>query len=103
MTVRHRIAAMVFTTCLMAIPDKGSTEAVIGTRLLSAEPFIAAVRPVRVVRPQTVAFDWLANGKVADQAGKSTAAQKRNRVITGQGSWICSPAGFGKRSRCYAG
>jgi len=26
----------------------------------------------------------------------------RRRVAIGKGSYICSPAGFGKRSRCYS-
>ncbi|WP_460273455.1 hypothetical protein [Celeribacter sp. ULVN23_4] len=43
-------------------------------------------------------FDWLAGGQeVADASGTvltRVAAQ-------GSGSWVCSPAGFGKHSRCY--
>lgn len=26
----------------------------------------------------------------------------RKRVVVGNGSYICSPAGFGQRSRCYS-
>ena len=103
MTISHRFAALVVTACLMVFPVMVQAEAVIGTKLLSAEPYVAAMRQVRAVKPQAVAFDWLANGSVAFSASKSKTAQKRNRVITGEGSWICSPAGFGKRSRCYAG
>ena len=103
MTVSHRFAALALTACLTVVPVIGQAEAVIGTRLLSAEPYVAAMRQIRVVKPKTVAFDWLANGAVASSGRKFKTAQVRNRVITGEGSWICSPAGFGKRSRCYAG
>ena len=103
MTVPHHFAALALTICLTVFPAIGQAEAVIGTKLLSAEPYVAAMRQVRAVKPQAVAFDWLANGSVASSARKSKTAQVRNRVITGEGSWICSPAGFGKRSRCYAG
>lgn len=103
MTVPNRFAVLAFTACLLVVPAMGHAEAVMGTRLLSADAYIAAQRHVRPVKPQAVAFNWLANGADAPSAGISKAAQKRYRVISGQGSWICSPAGFGKRSRCYAG
>lgn len=103
MTAPHRFAALALTACLMILPATGSSEAVIGTKLLSPAPHIVALRPAKLLKPQAVAFNWLANGAPAASAIKSKAAQKRYRVITGQGSWICSPAGFGQRSRCYAG
>lgn len=31
-----------------------------------------------------------------------TRGKARKRVALGKGSYICSPAGFGKRSRCYS-
>ncbi len=103
MTTSHRFAVLAVTVGLMFLPSIGNAEAVIGTRLLSAGPLVASTRAAAPVRPHAVAFDWLANGASAASKSKSKAAQKRNRVITGQGSWICSPAGFGQKSRCYAG
>ncbi|MGB8811763.1 MAG: hypothetical protein WCC57_01110 [Paracoccaceae bacterium] len=103
MTVPRRFAAMALTACLMILPVSGSTEAVIGSELLNPVSHIAAVRPVWGAKPQPVAFNWLANGAAAPTAGKAQTTQKRYRVITGRGSWICSPAGFGQRSRCYSG
>ena len=36
-------------------------------------------------------------------AGPSRGTQtRRKRVAVGNGSYICSPAGFGQRSRCYS-
>lgn len=103
MTAPHRFAALALTACLMILPVSGSSEAVIGTKLLSPAPYIVAMRPAKVLKPQAVAFNWLANGSPAASTLKSKAAQNRYRVISGHGSWICSPAGFGQRSRCYAG
>ncbi len=103
MTMPHRIAALALTVCLLALPTSGSAEAVIGTRLLSASSYQAQRHPIRAQFGQRVAFNWLANGAAAPSLEKAKASQKRSRVITGRGSWICSPAGFGKRSQCYAG
>jgi hypothetical protein len=55
-------------------------------------------------------FDWLAKkrvsrtGAVQEAVLVSTDGQAvvmRQRFF-GKGSWICSPAGFGKKSRCFA-
>ena len=103
MTAPHRFAALALTACLLALPTMGITEAVLGTKLLSPAPYVIAMRPAKLAKPQPVAFNWLANGASGASAIKSKAAQQRYRVIKAQGSWICSPAGFGQRSRCYAG
>lgn len=43
-------------------------------------------------------FNWLAKpGKTTRVRYSPTATQ-----TIGHGSWICSPAGFGRKSRCYA-
>ena len=60
--------------------------------------------------PGAAAFDWLAKKRVARSGivedsvlvssdGQPTLQRKR---FFGKGSWICSPAGFGKKSRCFA-
>jgi hypothetical protein len=103
MIAPHRFAVLAFTIGLIFLPAGANAEAALGTELLSAAPLIATTHPAKVRKPQTVAFNWLANGSTSASKARSKAAQKRNRVITGQGSWICSPAGFGQRSRCYAG
>jgi hypothetical protein len=87
----------------MILPIAGSSEAVIGTKLLSPTPYVQAMRATKPSKPRLVAFNWMANGALAASSDKSRSAQKRYRVISGQGTWICSPAGFGQRSRCYAG
>ncbi|CUH67532.1 hypothetical protein TG4357_03063 [Thalassovita gelatinovora] len=43
-------------------------------------------------------FDWLAKSGANDaNASRKTVRQ----ASLGRGSWICSAAGFGKKSRCY--
>lgn len=103
MIAPRRFVTLALTACLMILPVTGRSEAVIGPKLLSPAGYIEAMRPAEVLKPQAVAFNWLANGASAASTDKSKSAQKRYRVISGQGTWICSPAGFGQRSRCYAG
>lgn len=43
-------------------------------------------------------FDWLAGGQAVADASGTTISRV---AAQGSGSWVCSPAGFGKRSRCY--
>ncbi len=43
-------------------------------------------------------FDWFANKGSSTERPRTVAA---NTSPPGNGSWICSPAGFGKQSRCY--
>jgi hypothetical protein len=42
-------------------------------------------------------FDWL---QVRDSSEDAPRPVLR-RASLGNGSWICSPAGFGKKSRCF--
>lgn len=43
-------------------------------------------------------FDWLASRGNTDRV---RAVKIANKPSIGNGSWICSAAGFGKQSRCY--
>lgn len=52
-------------------------------------------------------FNWFANGapaatQKADRAAARPALQKA-RILKVGASWVCSPAGFGRTSRCYRG
>jgi hypothetical protein len=52
-------------------------------------------------------FNWFANGassaiQKANRAAARPALQKA-RVLKVGASWVCSPAGFGRTSRCYRG
>ena len=59
----------------------------------------------QVVRVNAVqGFSWFSNGRTAaeaEQARRNLTGIQSARLL-GQGSWICSPAGFGKKSRCFA-
>lgn len=63
-------------------------------------PTQAVVRVIKAPQSKPMKFDWLAD------RGRSlrptlVSDEKPARQI-GTGSWICSPAGFGKKSRCYS-
>jgi hypothetical protein len=69
----------------------------------AAEGAQAGLRPrVPVTAVQTTThtaangFDWLA------KADAAPVAPTRVRQQVGRGSYICSPAGFGRKSRCYS-
>ena len=50
-------------------------------------------------------YDWLAKRKVNPMLIQASATRDQvadSRVQIGRGSYICSPAGFGKKSACYA-
>lgn len=51
----------------------------------------------------TQGFSWFSNGRTAAEAERArrnlTGVQSAR--LLGHGSWICSPAGFGKKSRCF--
>ena len=51
-------------------------------------------------------FDWAANAVGtgdARQGGDMQAALDQAKQINQGASWICSPSGSGKKSRCYPG
>lgn len=66
-----------------------------------------APRAVSVQMANGVTFNWLAKkgGKAgitnAVLVGSQNAKPQKARFF-GKGSYICSPAGFGKKSRCFA-
>lgn len=48
-----------------------------------------------------ISFDW--QGPRPGGSQENVTRQTRlASVLLGRGSWVCSPAGFGKRSRCYS-
>lgn len=53
-------------------------------------------------------FNWLAKKKTRASVtnpvlvSSENAGPKLRTAIFGKGSYVCSPAGFGKKSRCYA-
>ncbi len=67
-----------------------------------------APRGIAVVQLSNGAtFNWLAKKKapqVTDTVLLSSegATKLRKQRFFGKGSYICSPAGFGKKSRCFA-
>ena len=57
-------------------------------------------------QPLYLAYAWLPQASPAQSAAQLSKAQKRQvaarQKYFGSGSYICSPSGFGKKSRCFA-
>ena len=52
------------------------------------------------------AFNWMANGNsVSQREARARQNALRASMISSRdgATWICSPAGFGRKSRCYRG
>ncbi|SFR43772.1 hypothetical protein SAMN04488005_1950 [Yoonia tamlensis] len=50
-------------------------------------------------------FNWLANGSNVEREHALAIARERQQLAAaqmGDGSWICSPAGFGQKSYCVS-
>jgi hypothetical protein len=69
----------------------------------------AAPRPDAAVRlANGTTFNWLVKKSTRGMVSKATLVSSDNvprsarKVVYGRGSYICSPAGFGKKSSCYA-
>jgi hypothetical protein len=89
----------------LAIAMVSAMFSVSGATGVQAEAIVVALSKValqssRVQVTRTSKFDWLARRAPRERillvSGERTVSQ------IGKGSWICSPAGFGKKSRCYA-
>lgn len=80
--------------------------------MATAQSFSAAPRAISVVHIPGAAqpFDWLSKkrasrtGTVADAVlvSSNDAPLIRQSRFFGHGSYICTPAGFGKKARCFA-
>ena len=71
----------------------------------SAQGGMAEVRALPVMVSSaagigTARFDWLAKRVTASKTTAEQPGKRTRAVIAGRGSYICSPAGFGRKSRC---
>ncbi|MDQ2090285.1 hypothetical protein [Marimonas arenosa] len=64
--------------------------------IMSKQPTAGLVKSV--AGSGTARHDWLAKRSAVGSTKNSRVVQ---RVSLGRGSWICSPAGFNRKSRCY--
>ncbi len=72
-----------------------------------AQSGTTAPRAVAVQLANGVTFNWLARKSTRSQLSNAVlvsteGTQPRKSRFFGKGSYICSPAGFGKKSRCFA-
>lgn len=64
-----------------------------------AEATVETAQPARLV----VSFDWLAGQNRHRRPAASSDSASVNPVLSlGSGTYICSPAGAGHQSRCFA-
>ncbi|WP_038072265.1 hypothetical protein [Thioclava pacifica] len=93
-TIFRAAAAGLFAATLVIAAPFGAASAQ-QTGMLEISPIKVAVKSA--AGKGSARFDWL--------AGRKSDAQPAQRVSTrrapGTGSWICSPSGFGSKSRCY--
>lgn len=94
------IAALIAKTFMFTLPPAALD---LGLMLDVALP--VPFYPNDMVDPAFV-FDWSANGRLGDsdmQGLDMQTALDQAKHINHGASWICSPSGFGKKSRCYPG
>ena len=86
--MKMRWAALVAATMTLALPGQASEN------------------QTRETRP-AVASDWIAHRTQRVPQGtrrqRAREAVIRARALNKGATWVCSPAGFGKKSRCHRG
>lgn len=86
--------ALIGTFLLVAVPSGAQADSP------DTAPMQVSLRVLDVQVTHTANHDWLAKRKPI--ASVTLVSAERAQVQIGKGSWICSPAGFGKKSRCYS-
>lgn len=80
-------------TCVMAFSPMTAKA---DTQTSPSSPSLTRVSDAGALRVASTGLNLLNQPKArASSAG-------RKRVAVGNGSYVCSPAGFGQRSRCYS-
>ena len=82
------LAALTFLGTGAEASNKTSTAALLKTTPL----------PTYVAGKGAARFNWLA----PERAGADKTTRTARRQPVANGSYVCSPAGFGRNSRCYA-
>ncbi|OOY13070.1 hypothetical protein BMG00_04505 [Thioclava marina] len=93
-TIFRAAAAGLFAATLVIAAPFGAANAQ-QAGMLEISPIKVAVKSV--AGKGSARFDWLAGGKSDDRPAERVASRRS----PGTGSWICSPSGFGSKSRCY--
>lgn len=106
--VAHAYGPSVLKAVLISAMMLGGSGSQMLAQSVGTAPGARAAAIVHI--PGAAAFDWLAKKRISrtglvqsavlvSAEGQSVVQRKR---YFGNGSWICSPAGFGKKSRCFA-
>ena len=96
---KSRLGSAILATMVLTITPVNSSmaETAIIKPLIAPKQIAAQNIPTKttVAGQGSARFNWLAT---PSNAAPQRVAQTR---FYGNGSWICSPAGFGKKSQCY--
>ncbi|MBJ2150321.1 hypothetical protein [Paracoccus sp. IB05] len=80
--------------------------ALVAVTVILCPPGMADATQIDDPRPAT-GFSWMVNGAQAGSAEirqqRAKEALIRAKALNSGASWVCSPAGFGKASRCHRG
>jgi hypothetical protein len=99
------LALALAATLSLAAPVPAAAEArAEPIRIMLTVPKVAVLKTgaPKAARARAAGFDWLAKRRpMAAEVHLASAGRALPRQI-GRGSWICSPAGFGQKSRCHA-
>lgn len=90
-----RTAASGLVAATLLLPASFGTAQAQQARLLELSPVKVTVKSH--AGKGSARFDWLAR-RNPDPRPVERTAQARS---LGNGSWVCSPSGFGSKSRCY--
>ena len=98
-----RSMSQVTLTIALAATLWASAPSALRAEGLRVEPLKVMFAVPRQAKSKVAGFDWLAKRTPSAQIRiyRASTEDRLPRQI-GRGSWICSPAGFGKKSRCFA-
>ena len=88
------LAALVSAGMFTLMPAQSAQAEQVGVIAVPTVKFVAK----SVAGKGSAKFDWLAKRNPSPEKPVLAAYN----APLGSGSWICSPAGFGKKSQCYA-
>lgn len=78
----------------------------VSTVVFVAAPAFANGKTVSQGSTSRISYNWFNNAQPASSGNQFSVIERKRLAARvsqrGNGSYICSPAGFGKKSRCYA-
>jgi hypothetical protein len=96
----HRTAKALVLFSVISFGASGTAFAQGGMADLRALPMLVS----SAAGKGSASFDWLPKGKRLTSAVATAPVKPKvsGRTTLGKGRYVCSPAGFGRRSRCHS-